>query len=289
MILLPPLVIVILFRYLPMMGLLLAFKDWEARLGIFGSPWTSEYGFGNFIELFRTPDFSQAIWNTLYFNAVTILIDFPLPIILAILLTELGNKTFKKVTQTISYLPHFLSIAAVTGIVYNLLSEYGLINSMLYNVFGVKEGQTLLENPSAFLPVYVITYVWKGLGWGSIIYLAAICGISNDLYEAARIDGANRFQQILHVTLPGIAPTIGILLIMRMGTLFASNFELVYGLQNPIGWKDEVISTATYKFGIQGGQYALSTALGLLQGVIALILTFGANFISKKVSDISMW
>ena len=287
LLLLPALVIVILFKYLPMSGLLLAFKDWDAKLGLFDSPWTDHFGFGNFIRLFQSPELLEAIWNTFYFNVVNLLIGFPAPIILALLLTEVTCKPFKKIAQTISYLPHFLSIAAVTSIVNALLSEYGLINSILSR-FGMPN-QTLFEDPNAFLPTYVITNVWKNIGWGSIIYLASICGISQDMYEAAQLDGANRFQQVIFITLPSILPMISIQLILKMGSLFGSSFELVYGLQNPIGWTEEVIATSVYKNGIGRGEYTISTALGLMQGVVALILTFGANWISKKVSNISMW
>lgn len=289
LLILPAAIVVLLFNYLPMTGLLLAFKDWNAKLGVFGSPWTDAFGFGNFVRLFQTGDMTKAIWNTFYFNVVSMLFNFTAPIILALLFTEVQNKYFKKVTQTVSYLPHFLSIAAVTGIVNMLLSEYGLINSMMYNWFGIEEGQNILSNPNAFLPVYVITEMWQSIGWGSIIYLAAICGINNDLYEAAEIDGAGRFKQVIFITIPGILPTICILLIMKMGTLFGSSFEMVYGLQNPTAWKEEVIATIVYKNGIGRGEYSISTALSLLQGVVALVLTFGANFISKKLSNISMW
>ena len=289
LLILPAAIVVLLFNYLPMAGLLLAFKDWNAKLGVFDSPWTDMFGFGNFVRLFQTADMTRAIWNTFYFNVVSMLFNFTAPIILALLFTEVKNKYFKKVTQTISYLPHFLSIAAVTGIVNTLLSEYGLINSMMYKWFGIEEGQDILSNPNAFLPVYVLTEMWQSIGWGSIIYLAAICGINNDLYEAAEIDGAGRFKQVIFITIPGILPTICILLIMKMGTLFGSSFEMVYGLQNPTAWKEEVIATIVYKNGIGRGEYSISTALSLLQGVVALILTFGANFISKKLSNISMW
>ena len=155
--------------------------------------------------------------------------------------------------------------------------------------FGFKEGQKLLETSASFLPTYVITSVWKSVGWGTIIYLASICGLSQEMYEAAQIDGASRFQQVVYITVPGIFPTVGLQLILKMGTLFGSSFELVYGLQNPIAWTDEVIATAIYKNGIGRGEYTISTALGLMQGVVALILTFGANWVSKKVSDVSMW
>ena len=285
--LLPALLITIIFKYIPMSGLLLAFKDWKPKLGLFGSPWAETGLFSNFKLLFSTPELAQSIWNTFYFNVITMLFEFPAPIILALLINEISNKAFKKTVQTISYLPHFLSIAAITGIVNSLLSEYGLINSLLMNI-GIQK-QTMLENSSAFLPVYVFTSVWKSVGWGTIIYLATLCGLSAETYEAAEIDGAGKFKQAIYITLPGLMPTVGMLLILKMGTLFGSSFELVYGLQNPIAWTQEVIATTVYKNGIGQGEYAISTALGLMQGIVALILTFTANFISKKVSDVSMW
>ena len=287
LILLPALVLVIVFKYIPMSGLVLAFKDWKPKLGLWGSPWAGNGGWANFIELFKTPELTEAIWNTLYFNLVTMIFEFPAPIILALLINEIGNKTFKKVTQTISYLPHFLSIAAVTGIVNSLLSEYGLVNSILSKM-GI-ESQKWLEESAAFLPTYVLTSVWKSVGWGTIIFLATMCGLSQESYEAAEIDGAGKWKQAIYITLPGILPTVGMLLILKMGSLFGSSFELVYGLQNPIGWTQEVIATAVYKNGIGRGEYAVSTALGLMQGVVALILTFTTNFISKKLSGVSMW
>lgn len=287
LILLPALLLVIVFKYIPMSGLVLAFKEWKPKLGLWRSPWAGNGGWANFIELFKTPELTQSIWNTLYFNVVTMIFEFPAPIILALLINEIGNKHFKKVTQTISYLPHFLSVAAVTGIVNSLLSEYGLINSMLTKI-GLG-GQKWLESPSAFLPTYVLTSVWKSVGWGTIIFLATMCGLSQDTYEAAEIDGAGKWKQAIFITLPGILPTVGMLLILKMGSLFGSSFELVYGLQNPIGWTQEVIATAVYKNGIGRGEYAVSTALGLMQGLVAVILTFTTNFISKKLSGVSMW
>lgn len=283
----PAMILVFLFSYLPMFGLLLAFKDYDPLKGIFGSPFTDMYGFGNFAEIFKTPELAASIWNTLYMNVLSLVIDFPAPIIFALLLSEIGAKTFKKTVQTISYLPHFLSWAAITGMVTGLLGEYGAINDIIKKLGG--ERILFLEKEGMFLPVYLLTKVWQSVGWGSIIYLASIAGISQELYEAAEIDGAGRFMQVWHITLPGILPTALILLILDVGSIFGSNFELVYGLQNKIAWKTEVISTAVYKYGIGQAEYSLATALGLMQGLVALILTFGANTISKKVSSVSMW
>lgn len=287
LILLPAVITVFMVQYLPMFGLLIAFKDYSVKGGIFGSPWASMHGFANFVYIFKTPAFLDAVWNTLWLNVLSLIFSFPAPIILALLINEVGKKGFKRAVQTISYLPHFLSIAAVTTIVNQLLGNYGLLNAVLH-AFGV-DPVYLLEKENAFVPTYVITEIWQTVGWGTIVYLATITGINSDLYEAAQIDGANRLQQVLKITIPSILPTTMILLIMKMGTLFGSSFEMVYGLQNPVAWTDDVIATAIYKYGIGQGEYEVSTALGLLQGVIAFSLTFITNGISKKVSDISMW
>ena len=287
LILIPAVVTVFMMQYLPMFGLVIAFKDYKPRLGIFGSPWAEMNGFANFVQIFQTPAFLDSVWNTLWLNVLSLVFSFPAPIILALLINEVGHKGFKRTVQTISYLPHFLSIAAVTTIVNQLLGSYGLLNALL-RTFGINP-VFLLEKEGAFLPAYVITEIWQTVGWGTIVYLATITGINSDLYEAAQIDGANRFQQVMSITFPSILPTTMILLIMKMGKLFGSSFEMVYGLQNPVAWTKDVIATAIYKYGIGQGEYGVSTALGLLQGVIAFGLTFIANAISKKVSDVSMW
>ena len=284
--LLPALITVIVFAYLPMSGLLIAFKDYNGKLGIFGSPWAENGGFSNFIEIFKTPGLPDAIINTLIWNVLTLLIGFPLPIVYALLLEEVKNKIFKSVTQTISYLPHFLSWIAITGMATSFLGEYGIINDIVKNITG--DRIIFLGDEKYFLPVYLFLVVWQSLGWDSIIYISALSSVAPELYEAATIDGAGRFKQVIHISVPTLLPTMMILLIMKVGQLFGSNFELVYGLQNP-AWKDEVISTAVYNYGIGQGEYALATALGLLQGVIALIITMSANKISDKLTSVSMW
>lgn len=285
--LLPALVITLVFAYLPMMGLFIAFKEYDPLIGIFGSPWAADYGFANFIEIFRTPGLVEAIWNTLYLNILSLALTFPTPIIFALLLDEVRNKAYKSVVQTVSYLPHFLSTIAVVGIVGSLFSQYGVINDVL-KMLGL-ERIIFFAKSEWFIPIYLIINVWKGLGWNSIVYLSAIAGISTELYEAATIDGAGRFKQVWYITIPSLMPTAMILLILSLGGIFGSSFDLIYGLQNGVDWTMDVIATAVYKNGILEGQYGLSTALGLMQGGIALILTFGVNAISKKVSEISMW
>ena len=282
----PGVIITLLFAYLPMVGLVVAFKDYTPRDGIFGSPWATAGGFGNFVEIFQTPGLPLAIWNTFWWNFLSLLISFPAPIILALLLNELRCRTFKRTVQTISYLPYFLSWISVTGIVQSLLSQYGVINDII-RVFG-GERIVFLGDGKYFLPVYLLITVWKGMGWNSIIYLSAISGISLELYEAAKMDGAGYFKQAIFITVPSILPTIMLMLILNVGQLFGSNFELIYGLQN-VAWDTDVISTVVYKYGIREGEYGLSTALGLMQGVIALILTIGANKVSDKLSNVSMW
>lgn len=286
LLLLPALVTVILFAYLPMSGLLIAFKDYKAKLGIFGSPWTDMSGLGNFVEIFKTPGLPEAILNTLVWNVLSIVLSFPLPIVLALLLDEVHNMPFKRVTQTISYLPHFLSWIAVSGMAINLLGQYGLINDFVFKFTG--ERIIFLGDKSYFLPVYLFLIVWKNMGWDSILYISAMSSIDPTLYEAAKIDGASRVKQVWHITVPGVLPTAMIMLIMKVGGLFNSNFDLVYGLQNA-AWDTDVISTAVYKFGVGQGQYSLATALGLLQGIVALIITMSANKVSKAVSNVSMW
>ena len=286
-VLIPSAVLTILFRYLPMFGIVIAFKDFNALSGIFGSPWAKMGGFENFAVIFTTPNFLEAIWNTLYINVLNLLLTIPAPIIFALLINECAFKPFKKTVQTISYLPHFLSTAAVIAIVSGLFDQYGLLNS-IFNRLGLGD-QHLLENANAFVPTILITQLWQTIGWNSIIYLAAISSVNTDLYEAADLDGASRFQQAIHVTLPSLIPTAVMLTILGLGSIFGSSFDLMYGLQNPIAWKKENISTAIWKYGIGEGKYGVSTALGLMQGAIAFALTFVANKISDKVAGISMW
>lgn len=285
-ILLPTIIVVFLFSYLPLSGLLLAFKDYKPKLGIFMSPWTSMGGFANFVEVFKTPALSKAIVNTIIINLLTLALTVPLPVVFALLINEIRNVHFKKVVQTVSYLPHFLSWAAITGMANVMLNNNGIITSILDSL-GLPS--LLLEKESAFVPIYLFITVWQCLGWDAVIYLAAISGISQDLYEAAEIDGAGKFTQALKITVPSLMPTMVMLLILKTCSILGSNFELVYGLQNPVAWKMEVLGTAVYKYGINQGQYSLATALGLMQGLISLALTFGVNAISNKLTNVSMW
>jgi len=284
--LLPALILTFVFSYLPMPGILVAFKDYNPFKGPFGSPWS---GFDNIRRMFFLPGITKAIWNTLSLSIYTLVVSFPAPIIFALLLNEIRISWFKRTVQTISYLPYFLSWISVIGIAINLYSLYGPINDLRVAIGGPGTERILyLADPGFFIPNILILTVWKTLGWDSIIYLASITSIDPQLYEAAIVDGASKLRQTWHITLPGILPTIMILLILRLGGLFNSNFELVYGLQNPF-IDYEVISTVVYKMGIQQADFALATAVGFMQGLVALLLTVMANKGSKMVSGMGIW
>ena len=262
----------------------MAFEDFKIYDGIFGSKWV---GLENIKSIFRQTRFLQAVWNTFYSNVLCILTGFPAPIILALLLNELKNKIFKKFVQTASYLPHFLSWISVVGIVQLLFGKSGLINDLRVWL-GANERLAFLGIQDNFIWFVVFVPFWKGLGWATIIHLANLTSIDQTLYEAAEIDGASRLQQLRYITLPHMLPTCMILLIFQMGTLFGSNFELVYGLQNP--YVDfEVISTLIYQTGVQNGNYSVSTAIGFVQGIVALILVLITNWTSKKASGTGIW
>ena len=283
-----------IFAYLPMVGFILAFKNYDVfssdpLTALFNSPWAANYGLQHFIDIFMMPSLLHGVLNTLYLSILTLVIGFPMPIILALSLNELRTGIFKKTVQTISYLPHFLSIIAIVGIATSFLASNGALNDFLQLLFGKGYHRIMfLSIQNLFVPNVLFIGIWITVGWNSILYLAAIAGIDSSLYEAARMDGASRWKQLLHITLPSIMPTAVILFIMNMGTLFSSNFQLIYGLQNPY-INFETIDTLVYKNGIGNGQFSASIALNFLQGVIALILVASANKIAKKVSEVSLW
>jgi putative aldouronate transport system permease protein len=281
-----PLACFIIFRYVPMYGALIAFKNFKISLGIFGSPWV---GFQQFERLFRTPDFFKILRNTLLLNVYTLAFGFPFPILLAILLNEVRSSAFKRISQSVLYLPHFISWVVLAGIFIQMLSPgTGVVNLILKGA-GLKPVYFMASD--FWWPVmFVISGIWQGAGWGSIVYLAAISGIDPELYEAARIDGANKFAQIWHITLPCIKSTIAIMLILRMGSMMDVGFEHIYNLQNAAVFNvADVISTYVYRMGIQGAQYSYTTAIGLFQSVIALILVVTTNQITRKMGENSLW
>lgn len=270
-----------------MYGVLIAFKDFRIHQGIMGSEWV---GFKWFASFFRTPDFFKLIRNTVMINVIGLFLGFPAPIILAIMLNEVRHSLYKRTIQTISYLPHFVSIVIIAGMMVNFLSpRSGIINILLGRIFGIKPIH-FLAKPGYFWWIFTGMNIWKNIGWGSIIYIAAITGIDPAVYEAAIVDGAGRFRRIRHVTLPGIMPTVIILLILNMGRMLSVGAESIILLYNPAIYETaDVISTFVYRRGLLGGDYSFAAAVGLFNSVINLLLLFGANRLSRKVIGTSLW
>ena len=279
MLLLPAVIYYTMFHYIPIIGNVIAFKDYVPRLGIWGSKWI---GFKNFVDFFQSPSFLPVLRNTLTISITSIIFGFPAPIILALLINELRNKIFVRTVQTISYLPHFISIVVVAGIIENFVSTDGLITDLL--VLLGQPRANLLGNPKMFVPVYVISEIWQGIGWGSIIYLAALTGIDVSLYEAAKIDGAGRWKQTIHITLPCLFPTIIVMLILRLGNVMTIGFEKVLLLYNPLTYVTaDVISTFTYRTGMLDRNFGFASAVDLFNSAINCVLLYFANYMSKKV------
>lgn len=280
--LLLPLIQVIIFNYLPMYGIQIAFKDFKMRRGIMGSSWV---GFEHFERMFNDRTFYRVLFNTLKISFLSLIVNFPLTIIFALMMNEVKHARFKRVTQTITYLPHFLSWVVVGSFVYQILSpSSGIINALL-----VKFG--LIDNPiyfmikkEYFVPIYLIVSVWKGLGWSIVIYLAAIAGIDTSLYEAASIDGAGRFRQVLSITLPSIMPTIATMLILSLGSLLNVGFDAIFNLYNEGTYEvADVISTYVYRRGMIDAKYDYTTAIGLFQNVASILLVLTGNWVSKRL------
>ncbi|MCR4620712.1 MAG: ABC transporter permease subunit [Clostridiales bacterium] len=284
---LPVLAQFIIFKYLPLYGVTLAFKDYRILEGISSSPWV---GLFNFQRLFSSPDFFRVFKNTIILASLNFVFGFPAPIILALMINELRGKVFKRVTQTISYLPHFVSWVILAGIFMEVLSpSRGPINAAL-KALGMNP-IFFLGNPDWFRPTLVVTNIWKGLGWGSIVYLAALGGINEELYDAARVDGCGRFQRIYHVTLPGILPVVIIMLILASGNLVSDNFDQVFNLQNDgvINNVGDVLGTFIYRSGLKSLDYSFSTTLELFRNLISLALVMSTNKISKLVGEYGLW
>ncbi len=282
---LPVILFYILFHYKPMYGAIIAFQDYNPRQGVTGSEWV---GFDQFIRFFTSPYFGRLVKNTLLLSVYGIIFGFPAPIILALLLNELRARRFKKTVQTITYLPHFISLVVVTGIIKDFTQSTGLINDIIVMFGG--ERSSLIQNPALYRTIYIVSDIWQGIGWGSIIYLSALSGVDQQLYEAASIDGAGRWKQLIHVTLPGIAPTIVIMLIMRMGQLLGTGYEKTILLYNEATYETaDVIASYIYRVGILERNWSYSTAIGLFNSVINLALLIATNKISRRVSETSLW
>ena len=280
-----PLVFLLIFRYLPMAGNVIAFRRFRPGGNMFGDEWV---GFRYFELFVNDPTFWRAFWNTFMLGGLSLVIVFPLPIILALMFNELRSQRFKRIAQSISYLPHFMSIVIVAGMVLQLTSLRGSINQGL-EAFG-NSPIPFMQLPQWFPTVYITSEIWQTVGWGTILYLAALTTIDPQLYEAARIDGASRWRQIWHVTLPGIRPTMVVLLILNIGTFMAVGFEKILLLYNPLLYPTaDVIATYLYRVGIISSNFSYATAIGLFEAIIGLTLILTANAISRRAVGTSLW
>ena len=283
--LIPVLLYYLIFHYGPMYGALIAFQDFNVVKGIFGSQWI---GFENFIDFFNGAYFSRLVINTLAINVIDLFFGFPAPILLALLLNEIRWNPFKRLVQSISYMPHFISVVVVVGMLFDFFARDGLVNNMLKPF--IANPTAYMQDPNVFRWLYVGSGIWQSVGWGSIIYMAALSNIDPSLYEAAMVDGAGRFRQMLHITLPGILPTITILLILRLGAMMSVGYEKILLMYNPLTYETaDVISTYVYRRGVLATDFSYSTAVGLFNSVINFTLVVGANWLSKKYNNTSLW
>lgn len=281
----PVLAYYFIFHYAPMYGALIAFKEYTPNKGILGSEWV---GFQHFNDFFSSYYFWRILKNTVIISLYSLCFEFPTPIILAILINELTNKKFQRFVQTVTYMPYFISLIVIVGMIKDFTNNGGLINNFL-TYFGFND-TAMLQKPELFRTIYILSEIWQKIGWESIIYLAALMGIDQEQYEAAKMDGANRIMQIWHITLPGILPTIAIMFILRMGNLLNVGFEKIILLYNPSTYDTaDVISSFVYRKGLIEFGWSYSSAVGLFNSVINLALLIAANKISKKISENSLW
>ncbi len=281
-----PIIYYIVFHYLPMYGVQIAFKNYVAALGITGSPWV---GFRQFERFFNSYQFWPLIRNTLSLSISQLIFGFPIPILLAIMLNQLKQYRFKKFVQTVTYCPHFISIIVLTGMLYIFLSpRSGLVNIIL-KALG-KDSIFFLGDPSWFRPVFVLSGIWQNAGWNAIIYIAALASISPDLYEAAKIDGASKFQIVRHIDIPGIIPTAVMMFILEIGKIMNIGFQKAYLMQNGLNISaSEIIPTYIYKIGLIDAQFSYSAAIGLFNNVINILLLVSVNRIAQRTSEHSLW
>ena len=282
--LLPALVILILFSYVPMYGVQLAFRDYNPIMGITGSPWV---GFDHFTRFFNSYQFKQLIGNTLILSLYSLIVGFPIPIILALALNQVKNSKFKKLVQTVTYAPHFISVVVLVGML-GISVNGGLVNEVI-KLFG-GEPKLFMGEVKYFRHMYVWSGIWQSMGWSAVIYLAALSGVSPELHEAATVDGATKLQRIWNIDLPTILPTIGTLLILNCGSVMSMGFEKAFLMQNPLNMENsEIIATYVYKMGLINAEYGFSTAVGLFNSVINCILLVTVNKVSKKIGQDGLW
>lgn len=288
LLLVPVIVYYIVFKYTPMLGAQIAFKDFSFRRGIWGSEWV---GFEHFARFFSSSQAITIIWNTIYLGFLSLIFCFPVPIILALIVNEIRNKAIKKSLQTITYAPHFVSTIVVVGMMMSMCStSTGIINQIFVKLGIFEEPLYLMGKAEFFRPMYIISGIWKDAGWNAIIFISALTAVDTTLYEAAEVDGANRWQQLLNITLPSIMPTIITMLILEVGKVLNIGFEKVYAMQTDLNLSvSEVISTYTYKQGLEHLEYDYATAIGLFNSIVSFIMLLTVNGISKKVSETSLF
>ena len=280
-----PFLYYVLFHYVPMYGIVIAFEKYSARKGVFGSSWV---GFKYFQKFLGDPYFYKLVRNTLMLNLMTLIFGFPMPILFALLLNEMSNERYKRFVQTVSYMPHFISAVVLCGMVVKFCEVKGLINDIVEALGGTRVG--FLQDPKYFRTIFVLQHIWKSMGWNAIIYIAALMNVSPELYESADIEGANRLQKIYHITLPCIAPTIITMLILRIGNLMNLGHEYVMLLYNPMLYETaDIISTYVYRRGLISGEYSYATAVGLVNSLVSLLLVTSANAISRRLTETSLW
>jgi putative aldouronate transport system permease protein len=281
-----PMVMLFIFHYIPMYGILIAFKNFSPGLGIWDSPWNN---FEHFKRLFDDFLFLRALQNTVVISLLKLIIVFPAPIIFAILLNEVKNEKFKKVSQSISYLPHFMSWVILSAMVIEVFSpQRGIINFFITLVGG--EPINFMSDKTSFIPILILTDMWKEVGWGAIIYLASIASIDPQLYEAAEMDGAGRFHKMIHVTLPSIMPMVIIMFILRLGSVLNAGFDQILNLYNPLVYEvADIIDTYVYRSGLEQFQFDYATAVGLFKNVVGIILILSANAIIRRKSEHGIW
>ena len=285
LIILPVIAYYFIFCYKPMYGAIIAFKDYSPALGIMESPWV---GFKHFLAFFDSFYFWRILKNTIVMSLASLIFGFPAPILLALLINEVTNRPYKKFVQTVSYIPHFISLVVVCSMIKEFTMDSGIINDFL-SLFGF-DRVTMLNEKQYFVPIYVISNIWQQIGWDSIIYLAALTGVSKELYEAAELDGAGKLKQVFYVTLPGILPTIITMLLLKIGNILNVGYEKVILLYNEATYETaDVISSYVYRKGLQEFDWSFSTAVGLFNSVINFTLLIISNKISKKVSETSLW
>ena len=284
---LPAIVYIIIFCYGPMYGIQLAFRKYDFSKGLTGGDWV---GFKYFIQYFESPMFWTTLRNTFIISFFTLICGFPAPILLALVVNSLRQQKLKKVVQTAVYMPYFISTVVMVAILQILLSpSTGVVSGLLKSMHLIPPSINLLGTPSAFVPVYVLSGIWQSAGWNSIIFIAGLSSVDGQLYDAAKVDGANRWQQVIHVELPALVPTIVILLIMNMGRVLSVGFEKVFLMQNDMNLPvSEVISTYVFNVGVQSGQFSFGSAVGLFNTVINFAFLMIANMVSKKAADISL-